>query len=152
MLHGQPHAPVWTGRLPARRQRATLAAPDLVPPMSVDNNQRDLEAGIHTDLQGRLTYGGYLRLDQLPDQVAGASTEEPTAANPLARAMNDNTILRYRAHYLPWLRTYLQASLGLGLDALPFSDAAKAADGRPGLADIGDELAAIKAYVLQLGS
>ena len=33
--------------------------------MSVDNNQRDLEAGIHTDLQGRLTYGGYLRLDQL---------------------------------------------------------------------------------------
>ena len=33
--------------------------------MSVDNNQRDLEAGIHTDLQDRLTYGGYLRLDQL---------------------------------------------------------------------------------------
>src|SRR5678815_215816 len=52
-------------RSTAHRQRATLAAPDLVPPMSVDNNQRDLEAGIHTDLQGRLTYGGYLRLDQL---------------------------------------------------------------------------------------
>ncbi|KIP80247.1 tryptophan 2,3-dioxygenase [Stenotrophomonas maltophilia] len=33
--------------------------------MSVDNNQRDLEAGILTDLQDRLTYGGYLRLDQL---------------------------------------------------------------------------------------
>jgi len=33
--------------------------------MSVDNNQRDLEAGIHTDLQDRLTYGGYLRLNQL---------------------------------------------------------------------------------------
>ena len=33
--------------------------------MSVEKNQRDLEAGIHTDLQGRLTYGGYLRLDQL---------------------------------------------------------------------------------------
>ncbi len=33
--------------------------------MSIDNNQRPLEAGIHTDLQGRLTYGGYLRLDQL---------------------------------------------------------------------------------------
>ena len=33
--------------------------------MSVDNNRRELEAGIHTDLQGRLTYGGYLRLDQL---------------------------------------------------------------------------------------
>jgi tryptophan 2,3-dioxygenase len=33
--------------------------------MSVEKNQRDLEAGIHTDLEGRLTYGGYLRLDQL---------------------------------------------------------------------------------------
>jgi tryptophan 2,3-dioxygenase len=28
-------------------------------------NQRDLEAGIELDLNGRLTYGGYLRLDQL---------------------------------------------------------------------------------------
>jgi len=34
-------------------------------PMTVEKNQRELEAGIHTDLQGRLTYGGYLRLDQL---------------------------------------------------------------------------------------
>ncbi len=76
MLHGQPHAPVWTRRLPARRQRATLAAPDLVPPMSVDNNQRDLEAGIHTDLQGRLTYGGYLRLDQL------LSAQQPLSSPP----------------------------------------------------------------------
>jgi len=33
--------------------------------MSLDNNQRPLEPGIHTDLQGRLTYAGYLRLDQL---------------------------------------------------------------------------------------
>ncbi len=33
--------------------------------MTVEKNQRELEAGIHTDLQGRLTYGGYLRLDQL---------------------------------------------------------------------------------------
>ena len=29
------------------------------------NNQRDLEAGIETDLEGRLTYAGYLRLDLL---------------------------------------------------------------------------------------
>lgn len=29
------------------------------------DNRRDLEAGIETDLQGRLTYGGYLRLDVL---------------------------------------------------------------------------------------
>ena len=28
-------------------------------------NQRPLEDGIHTDLAGRLTYGGYLRLDLL---------------------------------------------------------------------------------------
>ena len=33
--------------------------------MTVEQNQRELEAGIHTDLQGRLTYGGYLCLDQL---------------------------------------------------------------------------------------
>jgi tryptophan 2,3-dioxygenase len=29
------------------------------------DNQRDLEAGIQLDLNGRTTYGGYLRLDQL---------------------------------------------------------------------------------------
>jgi tryptophan 2,3-dioxygenase len=28
-------------------------------------NQRDLEAGIETDLDGKMTYGGYLRLDLL---------------------------------------------------------------------------------------
>ncbi len=33
--------------------------------MPVEHNQRPLEAGIHTDLEGRLTYGGYLRLDRL---------------------------------------------------------------------------------------
>lgn len=33
--------------------------------MSIDNNQRPLEDGIHTDLQGRLTYAGYLRLDRI---------------------------------------------------------------------------------------
>ena len=35
--------------------------------MSVDNNERELETGIHTDLSGRLSYGGYLRLDRLLD-------------------------------------------------------------------------------------
>ena len=44
--------------------------------MSVDNNQRDLEAGIHTDLHGRLTYGGYLRLDQL------LSAQQPLSSPP----------------------------------------------------------------------
>ncbi|MCW5580306.1 MAG: tryptophan 2,3-dioxygenase [Luteimonas sp.] len=33
--------------------------------MAIDNNQRALEDGIHTDLDGRITYGGYLRLDRL---------------------------------------------------------------------------------------
>ena len=33
--------------------------------MTIDRNQRPLEAGIHRDLSGRITYGGYLRLDLL---------------------------------------------------------------------------------------
>ena len=33
--------------------------------MTVDNNQRPLEAGIHTDLHGRMTYAGYLQLERL---------------------------------------------------------------------------------------
>jgi tryptophan 2,3-dioxygenase len=33
--------------------------------MPIANNQREIESGIHTDLQGRLTYGGYLGLEQL---------------------------------------------------------------------------------------
>ena len=35
--------------------------------MSVENNQRPLEDSIHTDLGGRLTYGGYLHLERLLD-------------------------------------------------------------------------------------
>ena len=33
--------------------------------MSIEKNQRDLEASIHTDLSGRLSYGGYLHLGGL---------------------------------------------------------------------------------------
>ena len=33
--------------------------------MSIDNNERALEAGIHVDLAGRMTYAGYLHLDRL---------------------------------------------------------------------------------------
>lgn len=33
--------------------------------MAIDRNERALEAGIHTDLSGRMTYAGYLRLDRL---------------------------------------------------------------------------------------
>ncbi|MDG6348542.1 tryptophan 2,3-dioxygenase family protein [Luteimonas sp. 8-5] len=39
-------------------------------------NQRPLEAGIHTDLAGRITYGGYLRLDRL------LSAQEPLSNPP----------------------------------------------------------------------
>ena len=33
--------------------------------MTIDKNERPIEAGIHTDLSGRMTYAGYLRLDRL---------------------------------------------------------------------------------------
>ena len=33
--------------------------------MSIQDNERALEAGIHTELSGRLTYGGYLHLERL---------------------------------------------------------------------------------------
>ncbi|MBW3549507.1 MAG: tryptophan 2,3-dioxygenase [Proteobacteria bacterium] len=33
--------------------------------MSVDKNERELESGIHTDLEGRMSYAGYLHLDRL---------------------------------------------------------------------------------------
>lgn len=33
--------------------------------MAVDKNERPLESGIHTDLAGRMTYGGYLQLERL---------------------------------------------------------------------------------------
>lgn len=35
--------------------------------MTSDTNERALETGIHTDLAGRMSYGGYLRLDRLLD-------------------------------------------------------------------------------------
>lgn len=44
--------------------------------MPVEHNQRPLETGIHTDLEGRLTYGGYLRLDRL------LSAQQPLSAPP----------------------------------------------------------------------
>ena len=48
--------------------------------MSIDRNERPLEAGIHTDLSGRMTYGGYLRLDRL------LSAQEPLSKPPQADA------------------------------------------------------------------
>ena len=54
----------------ARRPPATLGYPCGPPcprhlPMTLDKNQRPLEPGIHTDLQGRMTYAGYLHLERL---------------------------------------------------------------------------------------
>ena len=44
--------------------------------MSIDNNERPLEPGILTDLSGRVTYGGYLHLDQL------LSAQQPLSQPP----------------------------------------------------------------------
>jgi tryptophan 2,3-dioxygenase len=44
--------------------------------MTVEHNQRPLEAGIHTDLSGRMTYAGYLRLDRL------LSAQQPLSQPP----------------------------------------------------------------------
>lgn len=44
--------------------------------MSIQDNQRPLEAGIHTDLAGRVTYAGYLRLDRL------LSAQQPLSQPP----------------------------------------------------------------------
>lgn len=38
-----------------------------LPRMTIDRNERPLEEGIHTDLSGRVSYSGYLRLDRLLD-------------------------------------------------------------------------------------
>src|SRR5690606_15143145 len=46
------------------------------PRMAIENNQRDLEAGIHTDLSGRMSYGGYLQLSTL------LSAQQPLSQPP----------------------------------------------------------------------
>ena len=44
--------------------------------MGIENNQRDLESGIHTDLSGRMTYSGYLQLPTL------LSAQQPLSQPP----------------------------------------------------------------------
>jgi tryptophan 2,3-dioxygenase len=44
--------------------------------MGIDNNERALEEGIHTDLSGRMTYAGYLQLDRL------LSAQNPLSSPP----------------------------------------------------------------------
>ena len=51
-------------------------------------NQRPLEAGIHTDLEGRMTYGGYLQLGRLLSahvQRTGTALLEVLAKTTLSR-------------------------------------------------------------------
>ncbi len=52
-------------RGPMQRLRYPASLSRQINTMTVEKNQRPLEVGIHTDLSGRLTYGGYLRLDLL---------------------------------------------------------------------------------------
>jgi|SRR5690242_11748634 len=67
-----------------RSMRAGTDVPGLAATMRVltgndavmTDNRRDLEAGIETDLEGRLTYGGYLRLDVL------LSAQQPRSEPP----------------------------------------------------------------------
>jgi tryptophan 2,3-dioxygenase len=44
--------------------------------MPIEHNERPLEADIHTDLKGRMTYSGYLQLDRL------LSAQNPLSAPP----------------------------------------------------------------------
>ena len=63
--------------------------------MANDKNLRALEEGIHVDLDGRLTYGGYLRLDQLL-----------TAQQPLSQPPHHDEMLFIVQHQVSelWLK------------------------------------------------
>jgi tryptophan 2,3-dioxygenase len=74
--------------------------------MNVDNNERPLEAGIHTDLSGRMTYEGYLRLDRLL-----------SAQQPLSTPAHHDELLFIVQHQVSelWIKLLiheLQAALG----------------------------------------
>ncbi|HRF83124.1 MAG: tryptophan 2,3-dioxygenase [Xanthomonadales bacterium] len=78
--------------------------------MSIEKNQRALEAGIHTDLQGRLTYGGYLHLDRL------LSAQQPVSDPPhhdemlfIVQHQVSELWLKLLMHELQAARSLLQA-------------------------------------------
>ncbi|KAA0962605.1 tryptophan 2,3-dioxygenase [Microbacterium sp. ANT_H45B] len=66
--------------------------------MSTENNERELEAGIVTDLSGRMTYGSYLSLDQLL-----------TAQNPVSVPEHHDELLFIIQHQTTelWLKQLL---------------------------------------------
>lgn len=95
--------------LPGVRLRYPLRPAQMARPMTVEKNQRELEAGIHTDLQGRLTYGGYLRLDQL------LSAQQPLSNPPhhdemlfIIQHQTSELWLKLLAHELRAARAHLQ--------------------------------------------
>ncbi|MBL8272404.1 MAG: tryptophan 2,3-dioxygenase [Xanthomonadales bacterium] len=63
--------------------------------MTTDQNKRDLEAGIHTDLRDRLTYAGYLHLDRLL-----------SAQQPLSRPQHHDEMLFIVQHHVSelWMK------------------------------------------------
>ena len=54
-------------------------------------NQRPLEAGIHTDLEGRMTYGGYLQLGRL------LSAQQPLSARRTTTNCSSSSSTRSRS-------------------------------------------------------
>ena len=75
--------------------------------MGIETNERALEAGIHTELSGRLTYGGYLQLDRL------LSAQQPVSDPPHHDEML--FIIQHQVSEL-WLKLLvheLQAAVGL---------------------------------------
>ena len=78
--------------------------------MSLDKNQRPLEPGIHTDLQGRMTYAGYLQLEQL------LSAQRPLSDPPhhdemlfIVQHQVSELWLKLLAHELQAARAFLRA-------------------------------------------
>jgi len=76
--------------------------------MAEDRNQRALEEGIHTDLDGSLTYGGYLRLDRLL-----------AAQQPLSDPQHHDEMLFIVQHHVSelWLKLMIH-ELGAALEHL----------------------------------
>ena len=76
--------------------------------MTLERNERPLEAGIHTDLGGRTTYGGYLQLDRLL-----------SAQSPLSDPPNHDEMLFIVQHQVAelWMKL-LGHELGAAVDHL----------------------------------
>jgi len=76
--------------------------------MSAEDNRRELEAGIETDLRDRLSYGGYLQLDQLL-----------SAQQPLSRPAHHDEMLFIVQHQVSelWLKLMIH-ELSAAIDCL----------------------------------